>query len=252
MEFILYLRTVKQLSSSIGPLSLEVDLDLDYLIDFETLLEGITVNLRNALGGHSNNFVNASGSHVRFNLAGAREKSCEINTYCKELYTEISEILEKYQKLSEAGEDTEEMEKSFPDTIRKYFDLSSIVLDDSYELVGEDFSQDQFFENLFEAADNIAGISSLPISDEKALCVYCKEERKSLKYLADVIIRKFYESVIVYTDKEDFARKQIVEDIPSVLEQHIDWDGVYNDLISCTCATVIEGDDNRIYEFTDC
>lgn len=251
MEFKLYLKTVRQFPSPVGPLSIELELDLEYLIDFESFLEELKACLRNSTDHHAYNLVNSSGTFVHFNVEEAWGETSEITAYCKELYTEISGVFEKYKKLQEDDEDTEEMEKKLPDMICKYFNLSSIVLGDSYEIVGEDFSQDQFFQNLFEASDNITGISRLNTSEEDALCVYCKYENEGLKYLANVNMRKFYEGVNVYGDKEDFARSQISESIPDILEPNINWDGVYDDLVNGSGASIVEGDNGRIYEFTN-
>lgn len=244
MNFDLYLKTRKTFPSPEGPAVVELWIDNTGLTDFETLLESISAGASHLLSQHDK--VGLAAWASSFVLLTGERLSCAIT---KEWFPEkqvIACVTELKDVFSKRFEDEEVQE-----LICKYFDLSSILLDDNYEIQKEDINDSSFFENLFEASDIIDSINLLLKPDyEESLRIYCEDRHCGLDYISSLNPKRFYNGVVVYKDKEDYARNYIDEPIPSIIENNINWEGVYDNLTSYASLELVEHE-GTIYDFTN-
>lgn len=257
MNFDLYLKTRQTFLSPSGPFSLEFTLNSDCLTDFETLLSGIAAEASQLLARHDSSGVEAWDSVCALTCPLSKDWFPEEQAVScvKTLIDVFSSAWLTYKELRETDEDAFEVfeAEKVPKFIRKYFDLSSILLDDEYEIMGENINDSNFFTHIFEVADIINDINLLlKPSNEEALRIYCEDRHCSLSYLASLNPKRFYDSVVVYKDKEEYARNWFdsIGDIPKVIEQNINWEGVYDDLTSWDVLDLVENN-GTIYDFSN-
>lgn len=263
MNFDLYLKTRKTFPSPEGPAVLELRLDNTCLTDFETLLAGIAANTSQLLARHDNaglvawvsSFSPASGGSLRCAITKEWFPEKQATDCVTELTEVFAKALSTYNELKEEDEDAFERfeEKDVPELIRQHFDISSILLDDDYEMSMADINASDFFDTLFEASGIIDDINlTLSPDNEESLRIYCEDRHCGIDFISSLNPKRFYDNVVVYADKEDYARNWIdgIANIPPVIEHNINWEGVYDDLTNCSDLELVEHE-GTIYDFTN-
>lgn len=262
MNFDLYLKTRRTFPTPEGPAVIELRLGNDCLADFETLLAGVSaeasslVASRDTLGLRAwvPNFILESGTELRCAITKDWFPEQQVIEHTLALSEVFKGALSICQELKEDASKEEAYERfteqDIPELIRSHFELSSILLDDEYELPKTSIDKENFFSQLFEVSSIIDTINYIvKPAHEEALRIYCAENFSDLDFLCCLNPKKFFDNVLIWDSEKEYVTTCVCEDIPDSIEDFVDWTAAYS-YYSAHDSNVVK-DGETIYDFTN-